>query len=307
MMKLARLAVAMAAVSYSAIVQAQPQPQPALSPQWEDLTSADFAKALKQADGVCVLPMGSIEKNGPAEPMGTNLFVIRAVVTEAVRQSYAVIFPPYFVAQTNDVSNLAGAIAYSGRLQRDMLEETVSERGRNGCAKILIVNGHSGNNGLLQEFLGTDMSRPKDYVVYAIQGGPPKASPNIPEFAHLPPALMSSKPGADGHGGEERTSILMATNPDLVHPERGHDEPIIIEGSRHLNLPGGMQGVQTGVARAVEAPGGYLGDASGATAGRGKALLDYTADRIVAALRAVKADDQSAVVQRRFFEQREHP
>ncbi|MHB8285358.1 MAG: creatininase family protein [Caulobacteraceae bacterium] len=306
-MKRIVLAGIMAALSCSATVQAQAGPQPPLSPQWEELTSADFAKALKRADGVCVLPMGSIEKNGPAEPTGTNLFVIRAVVMEAVRQSYAVVFPPYFVAQANDVSNLPGAVAYSGRLQRDMLEETVSEMGRNGCAKILIVNGHSGNSGLLQEFLGTDMSRPKDYVVYAVQGGPPKASPNIPEFAHLPPALMSSKPGADGHGGEERTSILMATHPDLVHPERGHDEPVILEGSRHLNLPGGMQGVQTGVIRAVEAPGGYLGDASGATAVRGKALLDYTADRIVAALRAVKADDQSAAAQKRFFQQREHP
>ncbi len=292
---LAALLAAMTAEAASA--------EPPLSPKWEDLTSADFAKALKQADGLCILPMGSIEKNGPAEPLGTNLYVARMVTMAAVRQDYAVVFPDYFVAATNDVSNHLGAVAYSGRLQREMLEETVSEMGRNGCSKILLVNGHSGNNGLLQEFLNTDMSRPKNYVVYAVQGGPPKGTPD----AHLPAATMPSKPDADGHGGEERTSVLLVEHADLVHPERAHDEPVVVEGSRHLNLPGGMGGVQTGIARAVEAPGGYLGDPSGATAARGKALLDYTAARVLAAIRAVKADTQSAPAQKLFFEQRDHP
>jgi creatinine amidohydrolase len=119
--------------------------------------------------------------------------------------------------------------------------------------------------------------------------------------------MIPSKPGADGHGGEERTAVMMVEHRDLVHPERAHDEPIIVEGSRHLDLPRGMAGVQTGVARAVEAPGGYLGDPSGATVARGKALLDFTAARVLAAIRAVKADTQSAPAQKLFFEQREHP
>ena len=297
-----KLKAASACMAFALAAAGAQAAQP-LSPLWEELTSADFAKALKQADGLCILPMGSIEKNGPAEPMGTNLYVARMVTLAAVRQDYAVVFPDYFVAGTNDVSNHLGTIAYSGRLQRDMLEETVSEMGRNGCAKILIVNGHSGNNGMLQEFLGTDMSRPKSYVVYMVQGGPPKGTPE----AHLPAAMMPSKPGADGHGGEERTAIMMVEHPNLVHPERAHDEPIVEEGSKHLDLPGGMQGVQTGVSRAVEAPGGYLGDPSGATAARGQALLDYTANRVLTAIRAVKADTQSAAAQKLFFEQREHP
>lgn len=269
--------------------------------KWEELTGSEFAAAIKQASGVCILPMGSVEKSGPAGPLGTNLYVVRIVAIEAVKQEYAVVFPEYFVAQTNDVSNLPGAIAYSEGLQRQMLDETTSEMARNGCRKILIVNGHSGNNGLLQHFVDVLMSRPHDYVVYFMQGGPPRMSPLTPETAKLPVAMRPSKPDADGHGGEERMAVLMAFRPEVVHPERSHDEPIVLEGSRKLKLPAG---VQTGVSRAVEAPTGYIGDASGATAVRGHALVDYTAGRVVAAIRAIKADDESPKLQHEFFEQR---
>src|SRR6266567_3868218 len=91
-----------------------------LSAKWEELTSADFVKAIQKADGVCLLPMGSIEKFGPSGPLGTNLLVDRIVALEAVKQEYAVVFPEYIVAGTNDVSNLAGAVAYSAHLQYEM-------------------------------------------------------------------------------------------------------------------------------------------------------------------------------------------
>ena len=72
---------------------------------------------------------------------------------------------------------------------------------------------------------------------------------------------------------------------DLVHPERAHDNPIVLEGSQHLKLPAG---VQVGIERLKVASTGYQGDASGATAERGKALAEFTATRVAQAIRAVK-------------------
>ena len=126
------------------------------------------------------------------------------------------------------------------------------------------------------------MSKPKDHVVYAMQGGPPRMWPLTEETAKLPVALRPSKPGADGHGGEERISVLLAYYPDLVHLDRAHDEPIVPVGSRRLDLP---TGVLVGVSGFNAAPTGYLGDASGATAARGKALTEHTAGRLAEAVR----------------------
>ena len=137
-------------------------------------------------------PIGSIEKFGPAGPLGTNVYVIRLMALEAVQQEYAVVFPEYFVGTTNNVSNHPGTIAYSPGLRRAMLEETTAEMARNGCRKILILNGHSANLASLQDFLSTSMGNPRGYVVYAMQGGPPRMSPLTEETARLPVALRPS-------------------------------------------------------------------------------------------------------------------
>jgi creatinine amidohydrolase len=273
-----------------------------LSPKWEELTSPDFIKAIKKADGVCLLPMGSIEKFGPSGPLGTNLLVDRIVSLEAAKQEFAVVFPEYIVAGTNDVSNLPGAVAYSAHLQYEMLDETTSEMARNGCKKILIVNGHSGNGGLLSDFLSSELAKPHDYVVYTIYGPEFKVVPGMPDADKMPPAAHESKPGADGHGGEERIAALLAYRPDLVHLDRAHDE----SGSagKRLSLP---PGVQVGIARKAALPTGYEGDASGATAARGKALVEFATTRVVVAIRAIKADDQSPRLQKEFFEEQQNP
>jgi creatinine amidohydrolase len=185
--------------------------------------------------------MGSIEKFGPSGPLGTNLLLDRIVTLEAVKQEYAVVFPEYIVAGTNDVSNLPGAVAYSAHLQYEMLDETTSEMARNGCKKILIVNGHSGNGGLLSDFLNGELEKPHDYVVYTIYGPEFKVVPGMPDADKLPPAAKESKPGADGHGGEERIAALLAFQPELVHLDRAHDESG--SGGKRLNLPRGVRWV----------------------------------------------------------------
>ncbi len=42
--------------------------QTSLSPKWEELTAAEFVKAVQQSQGVCMLPIGIIEKHGAASP-----------------------------------------------------------------------------------------------------------------------------------------------------------------------------------------------------------------------------------------------
>jgi len=54
-------------------------------------------------------------------------------------------------------------------------------------------------------------------------------------------------------------------------------------------------------------PNHYAGDASGATAARGAALVEATADRIAAAIRAIKADQVSPRLQKEFFDKISHP
>src|SRR5713101_1954228 len=140
--------------------------QQKLSPKWEELTASDFRAAIQQSKGACLLPFGILEKHGPHLPLGTDLLNVRYVSLHAAEQEYAVVFPEYYFGQIFEAKHEPGTIAYSMELQLKLLQETTDEMARNGCKKIVIVNGHGGNEHLLPFFAQAQMDKPHDYVVY---------------------------------------------------------------------------------------------------------------------------------------------
>ena len=144
----------------------------ALSVQWEELTAGDFAKAIQQAKGTCLLPFGIVEKHGPHLPLGTDLLNVRWIASHGAQEEYAVVFPAYYFGQIFEARHQPGTLAYSAKLQLELLEETTSEMARNGCKKIVIVNGHGGNNSLLPYFAQSQLASKRDYVLYVYSRAP---------------------------------------------------------------------------------------------------------------------------------------
>jgi creatinine amidohydrolase len=274
---------------------------PSLSPKWEELTAEDFVKATQQSKGVCVLPMGILEKHGPGGPIGSDLIQSRYAVTEAVKLEYAVVFPEYFVGQIFEAQHQPGTVAYSSHLQMEFLQQTTDEMARNGCSKIVIYTAHGGNSGLISYFSQIQLEKPHDWVLYTVGqgGGPGRGSGGAAPVSNIP---GPSKPGVDGHAGEDEISRVMAARPDLVHAERSPEE----SGAnlRRLDLPAG---VSTPISWYSQYPNHYAGDAAGANAARGQAMMKATAERLAAALRAIKADQVSPRLQKEFFDAAQHP
>ena len=144
--------------------------QQKLSTHWEELTADDFRHAVEQAKGTCILPIGILEKHGPHLPLGTDLLNVRYAALHAAEKEYAVVFPEYYFGQIFEAKHEPGTIAYSRSIQLNLLQETTDEMARNGCKKVLIVNGHGGNESLLPYFAQSQLDKPHDYVVY-IQWG----------------------------------------------------------------------------------------------------------------------------------------
>ena len=139
--------------------------QSKLSVKWEELTAADFRQAIQQSKGTCLLPFGILEKHGLHLPLGTDLLNVRYASLHAAEQEFAVVFPEYYFGQIFEAKHEPGTVAYSMDLQLKLLQETTDEMARNGCKKIIIVNGHGGNEHLLPYFAQSQMDKPKDYVV----------------------------------------------------------------------------------------------------------------------------------------------
>ena len=123
------------------------------------------------AGGVCVIPLGIIEKHGPHLPLGSDLFESREIAFQAAAKEYAIVFPPYFTGQIFEARHQPGTISYSNDLMWKMLEETCRELSRNGLKKIILMNGHGGNTSFLQYFCQSQLAGPKDYIVVLFQSG----------------------------------------------------------------------------------------------------------------------------------------
>jgi creatinine amidohydrolase len=265
--------------------------QSKLSVKWEELTTADFRQAIQQSKGTCLLPFGILEKHGPHLPLGTDLLNVRYASLHAAEQEYAVVFPEYYFGQIFEAKHEPGTVAYSMELQLRLLQETSDEMARNGCKKIIIVNGHGGNEHLLPFFAQAQLDRPHDYVIYVLDGersrpgGPPKKSTGI-----------------DYHAGENETSNTIATHPELVHLDRASSESGADQ--KRAPLP---ETIYTGIWWYARFPNHYSGDGSVATKELGEWNVNNWIALTVEAIRAAKADDQSLKLQNEFYEKSKHP
>jgi len=265
--------------------------QSKLSVKWEELTAEDFRQAIQQSKGTCLLPFGILEKHGPHLPLGTDLLNVRYAALHAAEQEFAVVFPEYYFGQIFEAKHEPGTVAYSVELQLKLLQETTDEMARNGCKKIVIVNGHGGNEHLLPYFAQAQMANPKDYVVYVLDGE--RSRPGGP-------AKQST--GIDYHAGENESSNTLYTHPELTHIDRAKRESGADQ--KRQNLP---EFLYTGVWWYARFPEHYSGDGSVATKELGEWNVQGWISTIVEAIRAVKADDASLKIQNEFYEKSKHP
>ena len=266
-----------------------------LSTAWEELTASDFALAVKQSEGVCVIPIGVIEKHGPHLPLGTDVYTSREISRRAAEKEYCIIYPYYFMGQIFEAKQQPGTIAYSPELLYKLLDETCKEISRNGIKKIILVNGHGGNTAFLQYFCQTQLATPRDYVVYnASASTSPEVQRKIAELR---------KTTIGGHADEMETSSVMAVRPDLVKLDRATSESGISQ-NRLASLPSALY---TGIWWYAQYPNHYAGDAKDANATIGELAIESRSQTLSELIKAVKADQTAIRLQNEFFKESQSP
>ncbi len=261
---------------------------------YDELTAPDFVKAVAQSSGVCLLPIGILEKHGPHLPLGTDIFECRKVATTAASQEYCVVFPTYYVGQINEARHQPGTIAYSSELLWKMLQETCDELSRNGLKKIIIVNGHGGNNDFLRYFCMSQLHSPKDYVLIFFQ-------PNDnEETAKKIKALRQTTTG--GHADEMETSMMRYIRPDLVKADQAGSQSGKNQG-RLTELPNQY----TGIWWYAQYPNHYAGDATKSSVELGKLLTEADADQLAQLIKKVKQSNKIEDLQNQFYQQAANP
>lgn len=268
-----------------------------LAVAWEELTAPDFSTAVQQAQGVCLVPIGVLEKHGPHLPLGTDVFTAREISLRAAQQEYCIVFPFYYAGQIFEAKQQPGTVAYSAELLYRLLDETCREIARNGIKKIILVNGHGGNNAFLQYFCQTQLATPRDYIVYAI------TPPTDPETQKKIAAMRKS--AFDEHAGEVETSTVLAIRPQLVKLQQANAESG--QDLSRLSVKKEFPTVQTGIWWYAQFPNHYAGDAKDANSTMGEISLQARCQSLVKLIQAVKADQNALLLQDQFYTESQQP
>jgi creatinine amidohydrolase len=288
-----RIAIILMLFLPTAVLLPQQATQSGIPFKMEELTSPQFVKAVELSGGVCVIPLGIIEKHGPHLPLGTDLFESREAATTAAKKEYAVVYPPYFVGQIFEARHQPGTVAYSNELMWKMLEETCNELSRNGLKKIVLVNGHGGNSSFLQYFCQSQLAARKDYIVVLFQ------ERTNPAYSKEIESLKKAK--LDGHAGEEETAMMSFIRPDLVDvqaitSQSGADQ-------KRLNVPFGY----TGIWWYAKYPNHYASDFAQPNKRLGELLILSWSDQIAELIKYLKNNNTIKELQDEFAKQAENP
>ncbi len=135
--------------------------------RWLYVTSEELEKLRDEVKGVCVIPMGAIEKHGLHLPLGTDIIQASYFAYAASQIEPVCVFAdfPFGNLSCGHPSTPCGTISLPMETEFLLLEQLCDQIGRYGFRKILIVNDHGGNNAWLTAFLEQLGNKKKNYVV----------------------------------------------------------------------------------------------------------------------------------------------
>ena len=166
---------------------------------WENLRCEEFEEAVKVSKGVCVVPIGCLEKHGPHSPLGTDTIIAAGTAIKAAEIEPVVIFPTMFFGDKSGAGEFPGTVVFSLETRWHIFRETCNEIHRNGFKKILFLNGHGGNKDMLGAFTRAMMKENPDIMCF-VTGSGGDAIPTLE-------GILAAKEGFEYLTAEDRAAM----------------------------------------------------------------------------------------------------
>lgn len=253
--------------------------------RWQNMTTFDFSQS-DTSEWIAVLPVAAIEQHGPHLPLATDTVIGNCMIDGALEIMPAdvpvTVLPIQQIGKSNEHISSPGTLTFDWQTVIKAWIEIGHSVHRAGIRKLIIINSHGGNVSLI-DIVARELRVRFEMLVVAT---------SWMRFG-APEGLFSDLEYSYGiHGGDIETSLMLEMAPDLVDMTKAVDfrstQLEFMDEFTHLRahgpVPFGWKAQDLNV-------DGTVGDASLATAKKGRMLIDHQAAAFVALCRDVKMFD----------------
>lgn len=230
------------------------------------LSWTDFVERKKSADLV-IVPNGAVEVYGPQLPMGADFLVAKALARLVAERTGGLVAPSIEFGESSSLVGFPGTVTLSKSTLQAVFDELFTQLVASGFRRFLFISGHGGNVDTVT-YLAKKYSREKDIRCAQIDWW---------RFAAGNDKGIFQEKGAmcHGHASECGTSVFLHLYPELVNRDRlVREEPPAEKATKYpdiIQYPRFEDKTRSGV----------IGDATLATAEKGREIVERCVGRIV--------------------------
>ncbi len=256
---------------------------------YRELTRLEMEQVDKE-NTIILIPVGALEQHGNQAPLGTDDIIAEAMVEyigraldEAGEADFPMlVFPVIPVGLSTEHKNFCGSITLRPDTYYHLLYDICISLAHHGFKKIAFLVCHGGNMPVVQ-LLSRELRSELGIAPFFLSSG---------AFSHPDvKATISEGNIWDFHGGEMETSMVMAVDESLVKLETAEAGIPASFVNNHTLLPYGavpIRWVSEDWKTEDGRPIGIGGDPSGATAEKGRIILETSAKALVPGLLEIR-------------------
>lgn len=252
---------------------------------WAHASARDFARAQLCEPGqpqpslaartVAILPVGAVEQHGPHLPLNVDTALVEGIVHAALAQLPAQVpalaLPTQAIGLSLEHEAYAGTLGLSPATLLALWTELGACVARAGVKKLLIFNAHGGNVSAM-DMVARQLRVQCGLLVYHSSWF------NLPQPVGVNEAFSAHEHRFGVHGGEVETSMLLHLAPQHVDMGQARNfASTSAQRAQRFPILGNGKSAKLGWAMQDYNPCGAAGNAAGADALRGQALVEGAA------------------------------
>jgi len=255
---------------------------------WGELTWPEAQKRFQEMD-IALLPVGSIEQHGPHLPLDTDAFdaeYLARSVAGFCSSPKPLVLPLISYGVSYEHDEFKGTLSINNNTLSRLVYDIGMSVARNGINKLVIINGHGGNTPALN--YAAQMINRDAKIFVCVDSG---------ETSDVDIYKITDTPN-DVHAGEIETSTSLAIRPHLVKIDQA-PRSVPQFSSRYLNFTSKRWVSWYAYTQNVTSTG-VLGDATKATAEKGRKIWQIMIAHLVALVEDLKSMTLAEIYQRKY-------